>query len=98
MTQQRSEAPRLRANLARSGKGLGLAPTSKIFAVLPEGKTRKIRKCIDTCIACRLAESLKLRAGRSTPLTGCGMIRRKRNLHGSGNENMIKYFPLQKRF
>lgn len=31
MTQQRSEAPRLRANLARSGKGLGLAPTSNFL-------------------------------------------------------------------
>lgn len=31
MTQQRSEAPRLRANLARSGRGLGLAPTSNFL-------------------------------------------------------------------
>ncbi len=31
MTQQKSEAPRLRANLTRSWQGLGLAPTSNFF-------------------------------------------------------------------
>jgi len=52
MTQQRSEATQLRAMLARGDKGLGLAPTSMIFHVLPEGKMRKICKCKDTCPAC----------------------------------------------
>ena len=31
MTQQRSEAPQLRAKLARSGRGLGLAPISNFL-------------------------------------------------------------------
>lgn len=59
MTQQRSEAPRLRAKLARGGKGLGLAPTSMIFCVLAGAKTRKIRECIDIRIACRFAHPAK---------------------------------------
>lgn len=41
MTQQRSEAPRLRAMLAQGGKGLGLAPTSMIFRVLTGGQNAK---------------------------------------------------------
>ncbi len=38
-------------------QGLGLAPTSGIFQVSAEAGTWKIRKCIDTCIACRLAQA-----------------------------------------
>ena len=57
MTQQKAQSAPLRAKLARSGKGLGPAPTSKIFCVWPQGKTLKIRKCIDTCIACQLANT-----------------------------------------
>jgi hypothetical protein len=60
MTQQRRGAPRLRAMLARGGGGLGQAPTSKFSAVWPEAKMLKIRKCIDTCIACRIAKTLFL--------------------------------------
>ena len=38
-------------------QGLGLAPTSGIFQVSAEAGTWKIRKCIDTCIACHLAQA-----------------------------------------
>jgi len=48
----------LRANMARSGKGLGQDPTSRFIVFWPQGKMQKIRKCIDTCPACRLAEAL----------------------------------------
>ena len=37
-------------------QGLGMAPTSGIFQVSAGAGTWKIRKCIDTCIACRLAQ------------------------------------------
>ena len=41
MTQQKAQSAPLRAKLARSGKGLGLAPTSKIFSVLTAGQNTK---------------------------------------------------------
>ena len=41
MTQQKRRAPRLRANLARSGTGLGLAPRSRFLCFGRRAKTQK---------------------------------------------------------
>lgn len=41
MTQQTSEATHLRANMARSGKGLGLAPTSNFLCFDRRTKYKK---------------------------------------------------------
>jgi len=52
---QSSGAPGLRAKLARGFAGVGAGPNKRDFSVLAGAGTWKIRKCIDTCIACRLA-------------------------------------------
>lgn len=43
----------------RFRRGWGSPQQAGIFQVLAGDGTWKIRKCIDTCIACRLAERLK---------------------------------------
>ena len=52
MTQQRSEAPQLRAKLARSGKGLGLAPTSNFLWF---DRRAKYKKCATVATVALLA-------------------------------------------
>ena len=46
----------LRAKLARGSAGFGDGPNKQDFSGFGGGGTWKIRKCIDTCIACRLAQ------------------------------------------
>lgn len=45
----------LRAKLARGSTGLGAGPDKRAFQISAKSGIWKIRKCIDTCIACSLA-------------------------------------------
>ena len=54
-----SEAPGLRAKLARGSAGFGAGPNKRDFSCFGGAGTWKIRKCIDTCIACRLAARIE---------------------------------------
>lgn len=60
MTQQQAQ----RANFGPSwpevaGFGEG-TPQQAVLEVFPQGKISKTCKCLDTCPACRLADSLKV--------------------------------------
>lgn len=56
MTQQKSEATHLRANMARSGMGLGLAPTSNFLYF---DRREKYKKCATVATVALLAVLLK---------------------------------------
>ncbi len=52
---QSSGATELRAKLARGSAGFGAGPNKRDFSGFGGSRNVEIRKCIDTCIACRLA-------------------------------------------
>lgn len=52
MTQQRCKAPLFGPSWPEEARVWGWPQQARFFVFWPQGKILKIRKCIDTCIAC----------------------------------------------